>query len=106
MSPSYTADKLRMGQQIKDARKALGKSQERCASEVGVSRRHWIRWELGEHMPDPMVVPRIAAAVGVDESFFSDEEEGDSLHPRDFLDALYELVREHRSGRSKGRVLA
>ena len=40
-------------------------SQENLALKVGVSRRHMIRIENGEHRPAPDLRDRIAAALGV-----------------------------------------
>jgi transcriptional regulator with XRE-family HTH domain len=92
MSPSYTPDKLQLAARIRDARVRVKKSQERIAAEVGTTRRHWIRWENGEHRPTPEFMARIASATGVDESFFSDEEEEDSLHP--LAQELFRVVRQ------------
>lgn len=32
-------------------REATGWTQQQCADEIGTSRRHWIRWEVGESEP-------------------------------------------------------
>ncbi len=68
-----------MGAQIRDMRKRAKKSQELIAAEVGTTRRNWIRWEQGANAPSPEFRPKIAAALGVDESFFADDAEEDSL---------------------------
>lgn len=43
-------------------------SQERLAEAVGISRRHMIRIENGEHRPSPELRDRIAAALEIDAS--------------------------------------
>lgn len=43
-------------------------SQERLAGEVGITRRHMIRIENGEHRPAPALRDRIAEALGADPS--------------------------------------
>lgn len=50
-------------------------SQERLAEAVGITRRHMIRLENGEHRPSPDVRDRIAAELGVDPSILPAEEE-------------------------------
>lgn len=45
------------------ARKRTGKSQEFVADEIGTSRRHWIRWENGDHLPSHEYLERIAEAL-------------------------------------------
>lgn len=54
---------------LRSARRRSGKSQERIAAEVGTSRRHWIRWENGDHIPSPDFLTRIGAAVGQPDEF-------------------------------------
>lgn len=60
---------------LRSARLRSGKSQERIAAEVGTSRRHWIRWENGDHIPSPEFLTKIGEAVGQPEEFQPDEAE-------------------------------
>lgn len=67
---------------LKSARKRSGKSQERIAAEVGTSRRHWIRWENGDHLPSPEYLERIGEATGRSFEEFApadDDEEAASM---------------------------
>lgn len=48
------------------ARHAARISQENLAEAVGISRRHMIRIENGEHRPSPNLRDRIAAALDAD----------------------------------------
>lgn len=82
MAPGFTPAKVRMGAALKDARRRAGFSQERAAAAVGTSRRHWIRWESGETMPNPAYLEKIAAVLDAPELADGDEdEEGSSLDP-------------------------
>lgn len=60
---------------LHSARLRVGKSQERIAAEVGTSRRHWIRWENGEHLPSGEFMERIGEATGQPDAFVSDDDE-------------------------------
>lgn len=71
---------------LKSARRRAGKSQERIAAEVGTSRRHWIRWERGDHLPSAEFLARIGEATGQPGAFAEerpaldeDDEESDPL---------------------------
>lgn len=71
---------------LKSARRRVGKSQERIAAEVGTSRRHWIRWERGDHLPSADFLARIGEATGQPDAFAEerptldeDDEESDPL---------------------------
>lgn len=92
MAPGFTPRKKRFAALLKEARTNAEMSQERAAREVGTSRRHWIRWESGETMPNEAYLARIAKVL--DESalleFVSDEddEERQMLTIADFLEAL------------------
>jgi transcriptional regulator with XRE-family HTH domain len=57
-------------------------SQENLAEAVGISRRHMIRIENGEHRPTPELRDRIAAALEIDASALPAVE-----HPGPFRDA-------------------
>ena len=56
-------------EKLRTARLKAGKSQERIAAEVGTSRRHWIRWERGDHLPTAEFLTRIGEATGQPEAF-------------------------------------
>ena len=53
-------------QAYRTARKRGHISQERLAAEIGITRRHMIRIENGEHRPLPGLRDRIAEVLGVD----------------------------------------
>lgn len=57
-------------------------SQERLAEAVGISRRHMIRIENGDHRPSPELRDRIAVALKIDASALPAVEQ-----PRPFRDA-------------------
>ncbi|HXJ62765.1 MAG TPA: helix-turn-helix transcriptional regulator [Actinomycetota bacterium] len=67
------------GKAMARARRRAGVSQENLAAQVGITRRHMIRLENGEHLPSGELRDRIAGAVGVDvdeiQSADDDEEE-------------------------------
>lgn len=73
-----------LGARIKRARKARAFSQEEFAPLVGVTRRHLIRLENGEHQVGPPLAERIAMATGVSASEFRLDGEaarsGDPFH--------------------------
>jgi transcriptional regulator with XRE-family HTH domain len=75
MAPAFTPEKMRMAASLLAARKRAGMSQERAAAQVGTSRRHWIRWESGETMPNPLYLERIAAVLAAPELLDTDDEE-------------------------------
>lgn len=88
---------------LRSARKRAGKSQERIAAEVGTSRRHWIRWENGDHLPSPEFLERIGEATGKSFDEFApadDDEEAASMSltrdQRDMLAALAEALQPFR----------
>ncbi len=96
MAPAFTPEKMRLAARLKDARKRANISQERASKQVGTSRRHWIRWESGETMPNEQYLARIAAVLG-DPSLAAVEEEDEevSSHPlsRDEFSMLGDLMR-------------
>lgn len=51
---------------LKELRAARGLSQQQLATKLFVDRSTVARWELGERMPDLVIVPRIAECLGVD----------------------------------------
>src|SRR5581483_5122553 len=72
-----------LGGRIARARHGTGLSQERFAPEVGLTRRHLIRLENGEHQVSARVAERIASFTGVPASEFRTEEAarpGDPFH--------------------------
>lgn len=77
---------------LRSARLRSGKSQERIAAEVGTSRRHWIRWENGDHLPSPEFMERIGVATGQPAAFAaesSDDDEEAAPMPSSLLEVLY-----------------
>lgn len=70
------------------ARKRAGMSQERAALNVGTSRRHWIRWESGETMPNPLYLDRIAAVLEAPELLDADDDEESSQVGTDLMAPL------------------
>lgn len=88
---------------LRSARLRTGKSQERIAAEVGTSRRHWIRWERGDHLPSSEFLARIGEATGQPEEFAEertaeddDDEESDPV--AHLMSALRRVVREELKG--------
>lgn len=97
MAPAFTEQKMRMASRLFDARKRAGLSQERAAAMVGTSRRHWIRWERGETMPNPLYLERVAEVLNAPELIAADEDEEDRPDMVAVLmpsAALRQLVRE------------
>lgn len=76
MNATETSGHREFAERLKSARLRSGKSQEQIAEEVGTSRRHWIRWERGDHLPTMTFIQRIAAATGKPVDFFLVEEAG------------------------------
>ena len=107
MAPSFTAEKMRFAQRLRDARKTANISQERAALAVGTSRRHWIRWESGETTPNPAYLDRIAEVLG-DPTLRDADEDDEEAAPMpltpDELEMLGDLM--GRLARFKKRVLA
>lgn len=82
MAPGFTERKLRFAAALRTARTRAGMSQERAATAVGTSRRHWIRWETGETSPNPAYLERIADVLNAPELLESEEdEEVSSMQP-------------------------
>jgi transcriptional regulator with XRE-family HTH domain len=80
---------------LRSARLRSGKSQERIAEEVGTSRRHWIRWERGDHLPSREFLDRIGEATGQPKSFAmfqtdDNDEEGDQVAFGDAMQRLFD----------------
>lgn len=91
MAPGFTARKLQFAESLKVARKRAGMSQERAATAVGTSRRHWIRWESGETSPNPAYLERIASVLDAPELLESDEDEEAAPVGLGFSDAIQEM---------------
>lgn len=92
------AQRLRVGAQIRKARKGAGLSHDRLGAMVGTSRQHLIRLEKGDHAPRAEMLAKIAEATGKPEAFFtgdSDDEEESRTMPSQFemLEALRPLKR-------------
>lgn len=81
-TPAKYADN---GSRIRRARKRTGQSQENFALAIGITRRHMIRLENGEHLPSKALVARIAEATDTPEtdyeSFDGDDEGDRSVRP-------------------------
>jgi transcriptional regulator with XRE-family HTH domain len=85
---------LEFGTRLRVARLAAGKSQERIAAEVGTSRRQWLRWEGGYHLPSQEYLDRIGAAVGQANLFAADgdgtpEDDDEEAASMRLLELLY-----------------
>lgn len=78
---------------LRSARLRVGKSQERIAAEVGTSRRHWIRWEKGDHLPSPEFMERIGEATGQPEAFQQESGVGQDDEEADPVAALMSAIR-------------
>ena len=95
------------GQRIRRLRLTTGLSQERFAPKVGVTRRHLIRLENGEHRPGRDLAARIERVVEditgnpVKERILSDDEEESSLLFDALLDALLDRALERRAARER-----
>lgn len=82
------------GKEIGRLRRRKGISQEKFAYQVGVTRRHMIRLENGEHLPSGELRDRICEALTVDRSEIrsADDEDDetvlDHLSVEDLLRAL------------------
>ena len=57
---------LSVGKRIRAAREAAGMTQAEVAKALGVSEASIRLYELGKRKPNPEVLERIAAAVGID----------------------------------------
>ena len=71
-----------VGARIREARLRRGFSQERFAPVIGITRRHLIRLENGEHHPSAELRDRIAEHTGEPAASFSldeDDEESDPM---------------------------
>jgi transcriptional regulator with XRE-family HTH domain len=82
------------GAKLRSARLRTGKSQERIAVEVGTSRRQWLRWEGGYHLPSQEYLDRIGAAVGQENLFAADgdgtpEDDDEEAASMRLLELLY-----------------
>jgi transcriptional regulator with XRE-family HTH domain len=84
-----------VGARIRRARKSKGFSQERFAPLIGITRRHLIRLENGEHHPSPELRERLAEHTGEAAAHFSlDEDDEESDLVADLFKTLRALVRE------------
>lgn len=90
-----------VGARIRRARERSGISQERFAPMIGITRRHLIRLENGEHHPSPDLRARIAEHTGEKPESFSVDEDEESDPVTDLLNALERYVR--REIREAGR---
>lgn len=88
-----------VGARIREARLSRGFSQERFAPVIGITRRHLIRLENGEHHPSAELRERLAEHTGETPAFFSlddaDDEESDPVS--DLFRALDRFV-DHKIG--------
>ena len=73
MRPNHLLmDAQTIGKHIREARKALGKSQALFARRFNVSPQAVGKWERGESLPDVIMLGNIAAAAGKDVCEFLD----------------------------------
>lgn len=101
---SETARHPEFARKLRSARLKAKKSQERIAAEVGTSRRHWIRWERGTHLPSPEFLTRIGEATGQPDEFTEadadDSEAARAMTVDDFLRIrVREILAEERKQR-------
>lgn len=64
---------IMIGNKISDARKKLDLSQAQLGEQVFVSSQAVGKWERGESLPDIITLNRIAAVLGVDLNYFSED---------------------------------
>jgi transcriptional regulator with XRE-family HTH domain len=82
-----------IGARIRQARLGRGFSQERFAPIIGVTRRHLIRLENGEHHPSAELRDRLAEHTGERADHFSlDEDDEESDPVASLTDALNAIV--------------
>jgi uncharacterized protein YjbI with pentapeptide repeats len=62
-----------IGHKIAEARKQINLSQAELAKQVSISPQAVGKWERGESMPDIVTLNRLAAMLGVDLNYFSDD---------------------------------
>lgn len=79
---------LSVGKRIRAAREAAGMTQAEVAKALGVSEASIRLYELGKRKPNPEIIERIAAAVGIDVQALR-EIEIESV--RDALEVLFRL---------------
>jgi transcriptional regulator with XRE-family HTH domain len=77
------------GAKLKSVRVRRGLSQERAAALVGTSRRQWLRWEGGYHLPVDAHLTRLGEAFGDPELF---AEFMDDAEPRQVAASHTDLV--------------
>ena len=58
-------DQVKIGQFLRELRRAQKLTQEQLAEELGVSNRSVSRWETGVNLPDFDILLRLAARYGV-----------------------------------------
>src|SRR5581483_3168095 len=80
-----------LGQRIRRARKRAGISQERLSASVGITRRHLIRLENGEHLPGRTLRDRIAEETGAERTELAADEDDEEPHPAMSLDDFLRL---------------
>jgi transcriptional regulator with XRE-family HTH domain len=90
--------RIRVGKNIRTARKTAGLSHDALAAAVGTSRQHLIKLEKGQHLARPEMLARIADATKTTVACLeSDDDEDDSSMPTvredEFLEALRPLAR-------------
>lgn len=70
-----------LGQRIRRARKRAGISQERLAGLVGITRRHLIRIENGEHLPSRELRNRLAESTASPRDELAVDEDDEEADP-------------------------
>lgn len=68
-----------VGSRIRAAREKTGLSQERFAPVIGITRRHLIRLENGEHHPSPELRERLAEHTGEPAEHFSLDDDSEAV---------------------------
>ncbi len=69
------------GEQLCDARKAKGYTQEQLAEKLAVSRTNISRWESGKMMPDLDTVKRLSQIL--DYNFFAEQNDSTDTPPQE-----------------------
>ena len=82
-----------IGKNIARLRKKEALTQEELGARIGVSNQAVSKWECGASMPDIMLLPQIAEALGVDvNSLFADPSESHRITADDFPYTVYKSV--------------
>ena len=93
---------MTLGQNIQNARRAQGLSQEALAEKIGVSRQALGKWEKDTALPGLDNLQALAAALGIGVDALLGAENADPAVPAVTLDALRDLLAAHDPRRCDG----